>query len=269
MKNINITNPIYFWTIIILVCFSLSLGYSFLTKENKIPIIPTTGVENIQKHSFNNTQNTTINKNEFPNLNVKLQPEWQIVDFLTTKSNLLLVCLIIYSIFLSLLFTYRERGRISKEMLNEKIRIERERVESKVNMYDNIESELLKYNYLLMPDFKIDNLDTKIMQETNYVLFSARVVLEKILLQIGKKYSIENEKLSDLIYALYSKRILDAPMNGYAHTIKAFGNRVAHPSLDFPIKFTSKDALLVLSVLVTFLNALEAKNLLEDFKNVA
>ena len=95
MKNINITNPIYFWTIIILVCFSLSLGYSFLTKENKIPIIPTTGVENIQKHSFNNTQNTTINKNEFPNLNVKLQPEWQIVDFLTTKSNLLLVCLII------------------------------------------------------------------------------------------------------------------------------------------------------------------------------
>ena len=96
---------------------------------------------------------------------------------------------------------------------------------------------------------------------------ASRVVLEKILLDICSKNNLEEETLNNMIYVLFKKRILDPQTNGYAHTIKAFGNYAAHPNKNKQITFSSKDAILTLSTLITFLSVLESKNLLSGFKN--
>ena len=78
---------------------------------------------------------------------------------------------------------------------------------------------------------------------------------------------IEEESLNKMIYSLFKKDILTHQTKSYAHTIKAFGNRVAHPSIKQPIIFTSKDALLVLSTLVALLEILKTQNLLVGLNN--
>jgi hypothetical protein len=72
-----------------------------------------------------------------------------------------------------------------------------------------------------------------------------------------------------MIYILFKKKILDPQTNGYAHTIKAFGNYAAHPNKNRQITFSSKDALLVLSTLVTFIDALESKKLIKGTEKYA
>ena len=166
-----------------------------------------------------------------------------------------------------MLFTFRERSRISKEMLDEKLKIEKERMQSKINIFEDIEVELKKYENILSPEMKLENLDKRIDTDTNYVLFNARVVLEKILLNICKVNEIEEEPLNKMIYLLFKKEILTHQTKSYAHTIKAFGNRVAHPSIKQPIIFTSKDALLVLSTLVALLEIFKTQNLLVGLNN--
>ena len=154
-------------------------------------------------------------------------------------------------------------------MLEEKIKIEKDRIQFKVNIYDNIEQELMKYSYIIFPEFNIDHLDQKIDRDVNYILFSARVVLEKILLHICQEYNISDATLGEMMYLLYNKKILTPQTNGYAHTIKAFGNNVAHPNLKEPMLFDTKDAMLVLSTLVTLLNIFDSSHLLEGMQNAA
>ena len=79
---------------------------------------------------------------------------------------------------------------------------------------------------------------------------------------------LKEESLNKMIYLLFKKEILTHQTKSYAHTIKAFGNRVAHPSIKQPIIFTSKDALLVLSTLVTLLEILKTQNLLVGLNSV-
>jgi hypothetical protein len=202
----------------------------------------------------------------FPSINVELEPE-PFFNF-SEKNSYLVLFLIIYSIALSVLFTYRERGRVIDERLKEKIQIEKaQKQQSKINIYNNIENELLKYKEILSPELTLEHLDEKIDKDINYILFSSRTVLEKVLLSICLNNNIQEETLGDMMYVLYRKKFLNPQTNGYAHTIKAFGNRAAHPSIKKPIKFNSKDALLVLSTLVTLLNELHTQNLLQGFKS--
>lgn len=265
MKKLNLNNPFLFWFIIVIIVFSISYFYNTFNKEAQTA----TQNQTFEKHSYQDGSQK-LDTYDFPNINVKLEPENKsfLSNIFSKDTNLLVIVLLVYSIGLSMLFTYRERSRISKEMMNEQIKIEKERIQSKVNIYENIEDELLKYKDVISPELNIQDLDKKIDKEVNYILFSSRVILEKVLLKICKNYNITEETLSEMINTLYKKRVLDPQTNGYAHTIKAFGNRVAHPNLNNPISFNTKDVLLVLSTLVTLLNILESKNLLEGFKNV-
>jgi hypothetical protein len=87
------------------------------------------------------------------------------------------------------------------------LKIEKERIQSKVNIFEDIEIELKKYENIINPEMKLENLDKRIDTDTNYVLFNARVVLEKILLNICKVNNIEEESLNKMIYVLFKKDI--------------------------------------------------------------
>ncbi len=257
MFKLNLKSSIIYWLIIFVFILIFSFLYNNFKKYNDIKYENKTEFNNkFDQYSYNNTY-------DFPNINVKLESENS--NIFTTDNNILVVLLIIYSIGLSLLFTYREKSRISNEMLEEKIKIEKDRIQSKVKIFEDIEGELKKYEYIIKPEMKIDNLDKKIDSDSNYVIFNSRVVLEKVLLNICKQYDLQEETLGSMIYTLNKKRILNPTSHGYSHTIKAFGNRAAHPNLKNPIIFTPKDALLVLSTLISLLAMFESEKLLEGF----
>jgi len=263
MKNLNFSNRYILWSIIIILILCFTYSYKLIQeKETKVNIN-----ETFEKHSYQSNEKE-LGTYDFPNINVELESESEtLLNKFFSKDNLLLLFLLLYSIALSVLFTYREKSRISKEVLDEKLKIEKERIQSKVNVYENIEEELVKYKNVVTPELEIKNLDKKISDEVNYILFSSRVILEKVLLSICNSNEINEDTLNNMIFNLYKKKILDPQTNGYAHTIKAFGNRVAHPSLNKKMTFNAKDALLVLSTLVALLNILEAKKLLKGFEN--
>lgn len=263
MTKINISNPFVYWSIVFLTIFIFVSVYQNI----KEPELVKTDSQVFEKQSYDNNRKLDIY--EFPDINVKLESENNnlFLDIFKKNNNLLIIFLLIYSIALSMLFTFRERSRISKEMLDEKLKIEKERMQSKINIFEDIEVELKKYENILSPEMKLENLDKRIDTDTNYVLFNARVVLEKILLNICKVNEIEEEPLNKMIYLLFKKEILTHQTKSYAHTIKAFGNRVAHPSIKQPIIFTSKDALLVLSTLVALLEIFKTQNLLVGLNN--
>jgi hypothetical protein len=263
MTKINISNPFVYWSIVFLTIFIFVSVYQNI----KEPELVKTDSQIFEKQSYDNNRKLDIY--EFPDINVNLESENNnlFLDIFKKNNNLLIIFLLIYSIALSMLFTFRERSRISKEMLDEKLKIEKERMQSKINIFEDIEVELKKYEKILSPEMKLENLDKRIDTDTNYVLFNARVVLEKILLNICKVNEIEEEPLNKMIYLLFKKEILTHQTKSYAHTIKAFGNRVAHPSIKQPIIFTSKDALLVLSTLVALLEIFKTQNLLVGLNN--
>lgn len=263
MLKINFSNPVIFWFVIILIILFSSFFYQY-SKETYLD--NEKSVSKFEKYSFDDKKLDTY---EFPDINIKLEPENNSIfsNLFSKDTNILIIFLLIYSIGLSMLFTYRERSRISKEMLDEKLKIEKERIQSKVNIFENIEDELKKYENIISPEMKLENLDKRIDTDTNYVIFNARVILEKILLNLCKSNDIEEESLNKMIYLLFKKDILTHQTKSYAHTIKAFGNRVAHPSIKNPILFTPKDALLVLSTLVALLEIFKSQNLLEGITN--
>ncbi len=267
MKKFNITNPFVFWGIVVFIVISIVLSFQLVIELNFLNQHVKT--ETFETHSYENGIED-LKTNEFPSLDVKLEPEnTNLLNILLNKdTNILLIVLLIYSVGLSMLFTYRERARDLREKQNEKILIEKEKNQSKINIYENIEHELQKYQSILTPEFNFEDLDRKIEKDIKYILFASRVVLEKILLDICNKNDLQEETLNDMIYILFKKRILDPQTNGYAHTIKAFGNYAAHPNKNKLVEFSSKDALLVLSTLVTFLNILETKNLIQGNKSV-
>jgi hypothetical protein len=263
MTKINISNPFVYWSIVFLTIFIFVSVYQNIKESELVK----TDSQVFEKQSYDNNRKLDIY--EFPDINVKLESENNnlFLDIFKKNNNLLIIFLLFYSIALSMLFTFRERSRISKEMLDEKLKIEKERMQSKINIFEDIEVELKKYENILSPEMKLENLDKRIDTDTNYVLFNARVVLEKILLNICKVNEIEEEPLNKMIYLLFKKEILTHQTKSYAHTIKAFGNRVAHPSIKQPIIFTSKDALLVLSTLVALLEIFKTQNLLVGLNN--
>lgn len=263
--RINLANTVVFWSIVIVLIVLMVYTYNILTSHTHTSSV---SLEIFEKYSFDRGLDSEINN--FPSINVQLAQEDGSIfaKFFSKDNNALIALLVAYSIGLSLLFTYREQSRISKEALDEKIKIEKDRMQSKINIYDNIVQGLSKYEYIITPEINLDDLDKKLDRDVNYILFSSRVVLEKILLHICIRHNLLEEILNDMIAILNKKRILDIRSNGYAHTIKAFGNRVAHPNVKQPMHFSTKDALLVLSTLVALLDNLDSNSLLEGINDV-
>lgn len=275
-KYFNLTNSVLFWSFILILVIGMAfLNNSILDSEVQVNQIQNT----IEKQSYQSSEadNDIIDLNTLYYTDIKLETQQTAVEkFVSSfnlKNNLSLLSLLVYSIILSALFTYRERSNrhllIDQEAKMDQLKIDIERKKSKLTVYDEIEKGLLQYKDILAPELNLDNLDQRINTDSAYIIFSSRVALEKILLKICMQHNIESSTLSDMIMLLYRKRILNVQTNSYAHTIKAFGNRVAHPNIEHPVVYDTKDALLVLSTFLTILNEFETKNLLENSQNVA
>ncbi len=275
-KYFNLTNSVLFWSfILMLVIGMVFLNNSILDSEVQVNQIQDT----IEKQSYQNSEadQDIIDLNTLDYTDIKLEtqltPIERFVSSFSFKNNLSLLALLVYSIILSVLFTYSERSNrhllVDQEAKMDQLKIDIERKKSKLTVYDEIEKGLLKYKDVLAPELNLDNLDQRISTDSSYIIFSSRVALEKILLKICMQNNIESSTLSDMIMTLYRKRILNVQTNSYAHTIKAFGNRVAHPNIEHPIVYDTKDALLVLSTFLTILNEFEANNLLEKSQDAA
>ena len=262
--RVNMSNPVVFAGAVLVLILSFVSIYTYI--DRGMPVSRHTATKpHFQENSYSENDHE-LGTYDFPDIGVKLQPETD--TFFAKKNNYLILFLALYSVALSVLFTYRERNRALNERLNEQIEIEKaHKQQSKINIYENIENELMRYKEILSPELTLEHLDEKINKEVNYILFASRTVLEKVIRSICLKYDMETDKLVTMIRRLYRKRILDPQTNGYAHTIRAFGNRAAHPSMDNPMHFTSKDALLVLSILVTLLNELHARRLLQELES--
>ena len=275
-KYFNLTNSVLFWSfILILVIGMVFLNNSIL--DNKVQMNHAANTIEKQSYQSGKADEDTIDLNTLDYTDIEFETQKTAIErFMSSfnfENNLSLLSLLVYSIILSVLFTYRERSNrhllINQEAKMDQLKIDIERKKSKLTLYDEIEKGLLKYKDVLAPELNLDNLDQRINIDSAYIIFSSRVALEKILLKICVKNSIESGTLSDMIITLYRKRILNLQTNSYAHTIKAFGNRVAHPNIEHPVVCDTKDALLVLSTFLTILNEFEANNLLEKPRDAA
>ena len=126
MFKINFSNPFVYWSVIII----LILTFSFLFNNTKEIYVEKKEITNtFEKYSYQNG-GKKLDTYEFPDINAKLEPEKNniISNLFSKDTNVLMIFLLIYSIGLSMLFTYREKSRISKEMLDEKLKIEKERI---------------------------------------------------------------------------------------------------------------------------------------------
>ena len=276
LKYFNPAHPLFFWSFILLLVAGMAFLNNYILDDQ---VHANQAHNTIEKQSYQSSEadKDIIDLNTLDYTDIKLEaPQTAVEKFVSSfnlKNNLSLLSLLVYSIILSALFTYRERSNrhllIDQEAKMDQLKIDIERKKSKLTVYDEIEKGLLKYKDVLAPELNLDNLDQRISTDSSYIIFSSRVALEKILLKICMQNNIESSTLSDMIMTLYRKRILNVQTNSYAHTIKAFGNRVAHPNIEHPIVYDTKDALLVLSTFLTILNEFEANNLLEKSQDAA
>jgi len=261
LKKYLITQPLFFGLIILIFLLTtftlLNLPLFTNLKKNHLT---NSSLEN-QSYQYTHIDNTDIivDPNSIQSMNI---------DTNSRRDNKILIILFIYTIIISLLFIYREKENRKKILYLDKIedtlRIEQE-IKNKQNyIYESIENGLLKYQSILEPEFLLKELSRQVKVNRNYVLINSRVVLEKIILHIYKAHFTEDTTLNNMIKELFKKRIFTPSLNSYAHTIKAFGNKALHPSIEKSISFEVNEAMLVLSSLNEFLKELNKKNLLEN-----
>ena len=261
MKKYLITQPLFFALIILtflLITFTL-LDLVLFTdlKKNQL----TNGSLENQSYQYTHIDNTDIivDPNSIQSMNI---------DTNSKIDNKTLIILFIYTIIISLLFMYREKENRKRilylDKIEDRLRIEQEIKKKQNYIYESIENSLLKYQDILEPEFSLKELNRQVEANRNYVLINSRVVLEKIILHIYKAYFTEDTTLNNMMKELFKKRIFTPSLNSYAHTIKAFGNKALHPSIEKSISFEVNEAMLVLSSLNEFLKELNEKKLLKN-----
>ncbi len=263
-----LTKPWVFWGLIIL----LFLGMFFMVNRTSASVNVTTpsSSTNIVEQSFQDKKIVidpdNLTRMDFDKKSPTEENNNRSSNFFSTNSTMLL--LLFYTIIISLLFIYREKQHKNKLVLMEKVedelQIQLAKKNDHANLYEGIDSEIKKHRTILEPELKINGLEERLNSDANYVIISARIVVEKIILKLYSQYFEDEATLNGMMAALYRKRILNPSMNNYAHTIKAFGNRAIHPNLDTPVVFKSKEAVLVIGSLLQFINELDSNNLLKD-----
>ena len=112
----SFSNPFVFIGTIIFLILSFVAIYTYI---DSVPVQhEVTSKSKFHENSYDG-DNQELSVYDFPDINVKPQPETS--SFFSEKNNYLVLFLIIYSIALSMLFTYRERSRAINERLNEKV----------------------------------------------------------------------------------------------------------------------------------------------------
>jgi hypothetical protein len=181
-----------------------------------------------------------------------------------TSSNKTLFLLLLYTIAISILFVYREKqNRVklrSMEKIEDTIKIKLAEKEQKIYLYEHIKDDLVLHKKSIEPELKIEKIEQELTTDPRYIIINARIILEKTMLKLYKYYYKEEATLNEMITALYRKKILSPALNNYAHTIKAFGNKAVHPTLNSDEVTKPKDALLVLNTLLQYLEDLKSTN---------
>ncbi len=271
-SKFKLTNPFIFWgliSILLLLTFFLnqylsSSSSSKITKaqpsiveqsykEKRIVIDP----DNLHYMNFEDRQSVIKDQESyFANLYEKF------------NENSTVFLLLLYTIILSVLFVYREKQHKNKlvyvEKMEDELQIQLAKESARVDIYEGMGREIEKHKSILEPELKIKGLEERLDTDAVYVIITARMVIEKIILKLYSKYFNDQATLNDMMMALYRKRILNPSMNNYAHTIKAFGNRAIHPNVNSSIVFETKEAVLVISSLLQFIQELDSANLLES-----
>jgi len=184
-----------------------------------------------------------------------------------SSSDTSFLLLLLYTVIISILFVYREKQNkiklIYQEKIGDAIKIKLAEEEQRPKTLELLKNDLKKHKEIMAPELKLEKIEQDLTEDPTYIIIKARVVLEKTILKLYKFYFQEESTLNEMLYALNKKRILSPALNNYAHTIKAFGNKALHPSLDVNDNYKPKDALLVLNTLLQYLEDLKSVNLPE------
>ncbi len=270
-SKFKLTNPFIFWgliSILLLLTFFLNQYFtsSLSLKETKITpsIVEQSYTEKKIVIDPDNLHRMDFDKNG------AIEDKGSFLGDIYKKvsENSTVFLLLFYTIILSALFVYREKQHKNKliymEKMEDELKIQIAKIDSSVDLYEDLGREIEKRKSILEPELKIEGLKERLNSDAVYVIITARMVTEKIILKLYSKYFDNEATLNDMMMALYRKRILNPSMNNYAHTIKAFGNKAIHPNINSPIVFDTKEAVFVISSLLQFIQELDSKNLLEN-----
>jgi hypothetical protein len=265
---LNLSNKYVFWSIISIL---LGLFIAFISYIPEQTAVKKLG--DITERSYQNDQEYVIDLekidevSDLDGINKEKNLEENALQVgiqkLSSPNKLLLI---IYTVLLSGLFLYREKQNRNKiallERRDDELKILKAQ-QSSTTIYTNLSDELKPFQKIIEADINLDTLEDKINNESKYLILASRIVLEQLISHLYLKYFKEDASLNIMIVALYKKRVLNHNMHNYAHIIKAFGNKAAHPNVRKPEIFNSKDATLVLGSLLQLLKELESNHLLE------
>lgn len=269
-KRFSLTNPWVFWSIVLSILLLLLIANKYLsssqaetTKGSHTNIVEQSFELNDRKPIVidpDNLQHMDIERNKVP-----YNDSTQKKNFFQDR---LLYILILYTILLSLLFAYREKEHRkqvrNQEVLDDELQLLIAKQKGKTYVFESLADDIEKHKNILEPELKIEKIEAELNNDVNYIIINARIILEKTMLKLYKYYFNEDPPtLNDMMYILHKKRVLTPAMNSYAHTIKAFGNKAIHPTLDPRSRFEPKDGLLVLSSLLQYLEDLKSTDLPE------
>ncbi len=269
----NLANPYIFWSLIVIFLILIFVLHSYLNSTTSPTEITQTKPNIVERSYKDGSSNAKIvvDVNNLNHMNFeKHQPKLkENTSFIASfkEKNITLLLLLFYTAALSILFVYREKQNKVKLMHMEKIedtiKIKLAEKEQKTYLYEHLKDDLVTHKNIIEPELKLEKIEEELTADPRYIIINARVILEKTMLKLYKYYFQDEATLNEMIQALYRKRILSPALHNYAHTIKAFGNKAVHPSLDATSYYKPKDALLVLNTLLQYLQDLKSANLPE------
>jgi hypothetical protein len=273
LNNFKLSNPYIFWPLIILSIIILMLNNIEPTNNITNTKINNDIVEQSYKTENNNTFILDLSKIEDAHTLDDFNHQQYKDNSLKSKAiniiNSSNIWLVIYTIFISILFIVREKQNRKKIIQNEKLEDRLRIISAKKD--NNIDPDLFnglkEYSNYISNEIDLNKLEDKIINESNLLIFSARLILERLFLELYSENNSEEATLNTMIYKLNKSKTITTSMLNYAHIIKAFGNKAAHPNIKDPIIFTKQDVKLVLSNLLQLLKEIDKHNLM-DIKNV-
>ncbi len=268
------TNPYFFWGLILVLLFITFFLNQYFTHSPAEAVKTQSSIVEQSHKDGAHDETIVVDVDNLSHMDFeKHQPKapkdksffTNLKDNIYKNSTLLL--LLLYTTAISILFIYREKQNsiklLNMEKIEDALRIEIAEEEGKTYLFELIKDDLAKHKDTIEPELKLDRIEEGLVADPRYIIINARVILEKTILRLYKHYFNEEATLNEMMQSLYRKRVLNPALNNYAHTIKAFGNKAVHPTLDTTTAYQPKDALLVLGTLSQYLQDLKSADLPE------
>jgi len=261
----KLSNPYFFWILIISLIFITIVTNEYFSisasKSNS------NNSSSITEQSYNNDDTEeyvldidNLHTNDYIHTSSIVETSYKKL----IPNNIATASFYIYTILISLLFIYREKQNRIKLILLEKqediLQIELAK-QSDISVYIEIEKEIEKYTETFNPELDASTFKQLLSISPIAIISASRRITEKLITKIYDKHFANDKPFAIKILNLQKSNYITHDMSNLAHTVKAFGNKAAHPNETI---FTNKDALLVISSLLHFVEKLDAANLLED-----